>query len=245
LFFIPYAPEAADPFTPVSGESGSLGLAMVFVLLTYGGWNEAAYVTSELRSGRNHMVKVLIISIVIITAVYLLINYAYIRGLGLRGIASSEAVAGDLMRNAFGDTGLVLITVLVAVSALTSANATMFTGARSNYALGRDFPGFALLGRWEPKTSVPVNAFVLQGIISLALISLGYFSRNGFETMVEYTAPVFWFFFLLVGISLFILRYKEPKARRPFRVPFYPLTPLVFCLSSAYLLYLSFAYSGL
>ncbi|MFN7132520.1 MAG: amino acid permease, partial [Myxococcales bacterium] len=66
----------------------------------------------------------------------------------------------------------------------------------------------------------------------------------GFETMVEYTAPVFWLFFLLTGLSLFVLRAREPAAPRPFRVPLYPITPLLFCLSCAYLLQASLAYTG-
>jgi amino acid transporter len=78
----------------------------------------------------------------------------------------------------------------------------------------------------------------------LALVSLGLITRSGFETMLDYTAPVFWFFFLLVGISLFVLRYREPNAERPFRVPLYPITPLIFCLMSAYLLYSSVVYTG-
>jgi len=63
--------------------------------------------------------------------------------------------------------------------------------------------------------------------------------------MIEFTAPVFWFFFLLAGMSLFVLRWREPHAQRPFRVPLYPLTPLVFCASSAYLLYSSVRYAGI
>jgi amino acid transporter len=90
-----------------------------------------------------------------------------------------------------------------------------------------------------------VNAFIVQGLISLALLALGLITRKGFETIIEYTAPVFWFFFLLVGIALFVLRRKEPDRERPFRVPFYPVTPLIFCLTSAYLLYSSLMYTGL
>lgn len=245
FFFIPAAPETAALAVPDGGDGiGSLGLAMVFVLLTFGGWNEAAYISAEVKSGRGMMVKALIISIVTITVVYFLVNMAYLRGLGLEGMAASNAVAGDLMEIAFGEVGLILMALIVVIASLTSANATIFTGARSNYALGRDFPIFSALGKWDTKTSGPVNAFIVQGVVSLILISLGLFSRSGFETMVEYTAPVFWFFFLLVGISLFILRIKEPNVRRPFKVPLYPLTPLIFCGTSAYLLYSSIAYTG-
>lgn len=245
FFFVPAAPEIAAPIT-TTGEDGfaGLGLAMVFVLLTFGGWNEAAYIAAELKTGSRLMVRALIISIIAITVIYFAVNMAYLRGLGLQGMARSSTVAGDLLQNAFGENGLIIMAIIVAVSALTSANATIFTGARSNYALGRDFPAFSALGKWDKKASGPVNAFLLQGIISLLLISLGLFSRSGFETMVEYTAPVFWFFFLLVGLSLFLLRIKEPNIERPFKVPLYPLTPLVFCLSSGYLLYSSIAYTG-
>ena len=245
FFFVPATTaEVANTGSSEGGGLGAMGLAMVFVLLTFGGWNEAAYLSAELRSGHKKMVKALVLSLLVITVAYVLVNLAYLRGLGLEGMANSTAVAGDLMEIAFGERGLILIAILVAVSALTSANATIFTGARSNYALGRDFRIFSSLGKWNSNSSAPVNAFVVQGIISLILISLGLFSRSGFETMIDYTAPVFWFFFLLVGISLFILRVKEPTVKRPFRVPFYPITPIIFCLTCCYLLYSSVMYTG-
>jgi amino acid transporter len=67
---------------------------------------------------------------------------------------------------------------------------------------------------------------------------------DGFQMAVEYTAPVFWLFFLLVGISLFVLRRRDPGTERPFRVPLYPVLPLLFCLTCAYLLYSSLTYTG-
>lgn len=242
FFFTPAAALPAEP----AAEAGSFGLMMVFVLLTFGGWNEAAYISGEFRSGKDgrRIARAFIIGIAIVTAIYLLVNLAYLYALGLGGTASSDAVAGDLMRLSFGESGVWLIGVTVAVSALTSANATIFTGARTNYALGRDFAPFRILAKWDFESSAPVNAFIAQGVIALALVLLGTVTRKGFETIVEYTAPVFWFFFLLVGIALFVLRYKEPQAARPFRVPLYPFVPAAFCLTCAYLLYSSTAYTG-
>lgn len=244
IFFVPEASGASLSFDPVAGAENSLGLAMVFVLLTFGGWNEAAYISAEIRSGHKRMAGALIISILIITGIYGLVNFAFIKGLGLQGMAASQAVAGDLMEAAFGQVGMVLISIIVAVCAMTSANATIFTGARSNYALGRDFPAFSFLGKWKTAKAGPVNAFIIQGMIALILVSFGLFSRSGFETMIDYTAPVFWFFLLMVGIALFVLRKKEPKAKRPFPVPLYPVLPLIFCITSTYLLYSSIAYTG-
>ncbi|MDP8915876.1 MAG: amino acid permease [Pseudomonadota bacterium] len=239
LLLAPSAPAAPPP----AGDT-SFGLLMVFVLLTYGGWNEAAYVSAELRGARRAMAPVLISSLAIVTLLYLLANAAYLRALGLSGTAASDAVAADVMRRAFGDGGAALISLVVAVSALTSANATVMTGARSAYALGRDHPALAVLGRWRTAGGAPGNALLVQGAAALVLVGLGALARDGFRLAVEYTAPVFWFFFLLVGVSQFVLRRREPDASRPFRTPLYPLTPLVFCAVNAWLLYASLAYTG-
>jgi APA family basic amino acid/polyamine antiporter len=241
-FFTP-ALSAADPPAPMA--PGAWGLVLVFVMLTYGGWNEAAYLSAEVRGPRRNIAHALFLSIGVITVLYLLVNLAYLNALGLTAMGRSEAVAADLMRSAAGERGAQFISLLIAVSALTSANATILMGARTTYAFGRDFPLFSALGRWNRAASTPVNALLTQGAIALALVFLGGLTRKGFATMVEYTAPVFWFFFLLAGIALFVLRARDPQASRPFRVPLYPLTPIVFCAASAYLLYSSVMYTGI
>ncbi len=233
---------APAPVEPAS--SGTWGLAMVFVLLSYGGWNEAAYISAEIRNRQRNMLRSLMWSIGIITGIYLLINLAYLRGLGLTNMANSEAVAADLMRSLWGEPGAWLISLLIAISTLGAMNATIFTGARTIYALGQDFSLFSFMGHWQQRPSTPTHALMLQGAIALGLVFLGTITRKGFETMVDYTTPVFWFFFLLSGISLLVLRHREPHILRPFRVPFYPITPLLFCAVCGYLLYSSLVYTG-
>ncbi|MCA1992442.1 MAG: amino acid permease [Coleofasciculus sp. S288] len=230
------------PAEPAS--QGTLGMAMILVLLSYGGWNEAAYISAELRNLERNMVRSLLWSIGIITAIYLGVNLALIQGLGLAQMAGSEAVAADLMRRAIGEPGAWFLSFLVAISTLGAINATIFTGARTNYALGKDFSMFSFLGRWHQDAKTPTHALLVQGAIALALVLMGTLTRQGFETMVDYTAPVFWFFFLLTTVSLFVLRRREPHIPRPFRVPFYPLTPILFCLICGYLLYSSLTYTG-
>jgi amino acid transporter len=120
----------------------------------------------------------------------------------------------------------------------------MIVGARSNYALGREWPFLRFLGRWDDASGSPRNAYLVQGAIALLLVGLGAIERKGFQTLVDFTAPVFWAFFLVTGLSLFALRSRDPGAARPYRVPFYPVTPALFVLSCAYMLYSSLAYTG-
>ena len=207
------------PSSPESAATASFfpdpGKAMIFVLLAYGGWNEAAYISAEIKQLERNMAKVLLSSIAIITTIYVAANVVFMKGLGLGGTARSETVAADLMRLAVGENGARFISVLIVLAALSTLNAVIITGARSNYALGRDFQLFRFLGAWRGGPGIPANALLVQSVIALALLGLGTLTRSGFATMVEYTAPVFWFFFLLVGLSLFVLRRKNPTETAP------------------------------
>lgn len=222
---------------------GAAGLAMVFVLLTYGGWNEAAYLSAEVR-GQRGIAAALFWSIGIITGIYVLANLAMVAGLGLDGVAQSKAVGAELAGSAFGAWGTVLVSLVVVVAALSTANATVITGARTNYALGRDFPLLARLGHWDERGGTPTNALLVQGAIALALVLFGGFAPSGFAAMVEYSTPVFWLFFLLAAVSVLVLRRRDPYAQRPFRVPLYPLTPMLFIVVCGYMLYSSVMYTG-
>jgi amino acid transporter len=220
------------------------GTALLFVLFTFGGWNEAAYISAEVRGPRLNIARALVWSILIVTGLYVLVNLAYLRGRGLAGMAESKAVAADLIERSTGLGGARAVSLLVVIAAITSMNGTALTGARTAYALGREFSPFRPLGRWQARGDTPVNALLAQGGLALALVPLGAFMRKGFETMVEYTAPVFWLFFFLTGLSLFVLRRREPRVLRPFAVPLYPATPLVFCGTCLYLLYASLVHTG-
>jgi len=226
-----------------SGGVGALGLAMVFVLLTYGGWNDAAYISAEVRGGSQAILRTLVLSIAIITTVYVAFVAALLYGLGFDGLRASQAVGVDVMERAFGNFGGQLIGVIVAISALTSMNSTMIVGARTNYSVANDWPIFAFMAGWRGERNLPVVGFIVQAVISLALVVFGAIEKDGFTTMVEFTAPVFWFFFMLSGASLFVLRRKDRAIARPFKVPLYPVLPAIFVATCAYLLYSSITYA--
>ncbi len=235
-------PVAAAPVE--SAQASPLGLAMIFVLLTYGGWNEAAYVSADLKHIRRGMVPALLWSLTIITAVYVLANLAFLKVLGLPGMAVSEHVAADLVDRVFGQNAARFLSLLICVSALGSINGSIVTGARTNFALGMDRQVFRWLARWRESAATPPNALLVQCAISLLLILFGAVTMQGFVSMVEYTAPVFWGFFVLGALSLVVLSYKEAAVERPFKVPLYPFTPLLFCATCIYMFRASIAYTG-
>lgn len=271
--------------SPEAAKKLSFGLAMVFVLYAFGGWNDAAFVAAEIRSPRS-IIGALLIGTTLITIVYLVVNFAYLRALGFDQMRGSWTVAADAVqvglkdatfreqmdKVALADPGRV-VSVLVMISALGAINGLIFTGSRVYSALGADHSIFALLGRWSPMFGSPVWALLIQALICLGMIvgvgtELGrdaidtalaqtvgrlnpevtkmpwdqYF--GGFDTLVAGTAPVFWGFFLLSGLSLFVLRQRDPDLERPFRVPLYPLVPLIFCGTCVYMLYSAFVYAN-
>jgi basic amino acid/polyamine antiporter, APA family len=230
--------------SPPIADRNAFGQAMIFVLLTYGGWNEAAYLSGEVRQPRRNMARVLLYSIGLITMIYIFINVAFLKGLGLSAMAGSDAVAADLMRRTLGENGARFISLLIFLVALSTMNGMIITGARTSYALGQDFTVFRFLGGWQRRRNTPVNAILSQGGVALLLVVMGTQARSGFILMVEYTAPVFWLFLLLVTASIFILRHKDPRTKRPFAVPLYPFTPFFFCAVCLYMLHASLVYTG-
>jgi amino acid transporter len=209
------------------------------VLFTYGGWNDAAYISAEVRDRERNMARALLLAIGIVTVLYVLVNLAYLKGLGYAAMVRSDAVAADLLKGVWGSAGEKVISIAVAIAALTSVNGSMIVGGRSNYALGRDWPILGFLGKWDEASGSPRVAMLVQGAIALALVVFGAIQKTGFKGLVEYSLPVFWGFFLLVGVAVFVLRAKEPDAPRPFRIPGYPVVPAIFVLVCAWLLYRS------
>jgi len=166
-----FSVEASDsrsaPFFDSAPPLAQLGLALVFVLLTFGGWSEAAYISAEVRGGPRSIVRVIVISMALLTALYLLVNAALLHGLGLQGLGASKTAAADVLGLAWGPWAQKALGLFVAIAALTSINATMVVGARTKYALGLDWASLGQLGTWRGQTGSPTRAYGLQAVISM------------------------------------------------------------------------------
>lgn len=219
------AREAASPLPP--------SLALILVLFTFGGWNEMAYVAAEVKDARRNIVRALVIGTMAVTAIYWLINAAFLYCLGYAGLTQSKAVATEVVATVFPQTGARLISALICVSALGALNGLIFTGARISYAMGAEHPVFGWLGRWEPRTGTPARALLVQGAIAVALV----LALGSFLNAVLYTAAAVYAFYLASTLAIVVLRRKEPHVERPYRVTGYPVTPLVFGAVCAFLIY--------
>ncbi len=253
--------------TPVKAmPNASLGLAMVFVLYAFGGWNDAAFVAAEVRGRKRNLPMALLLGVGLITAIYLLVIFAYLTVLGFEGARQTFTPANAVMERVVGPWGGKAISLLVMISALGAINGLILTGSRVYASLGSEHRVFRWLGHWDQRRGAPVVSLLVQGAIAvllvmavgtvmgrgsvdgtLRLIGLSalpwedYF--GGFETLVAGTAPVFWGFFLMTGLAFFVLREHDGDRPRPFRAPLFPITPIIFCCMCSYMLYSSLAYA--
>jgi amino acid transporter len=258
---------AASAATAASGGGPGFGLALILVLYTYGGWNDAAFIVAEMKDKRRNIPRALLLGTAGVALIYLLVNAAYLNGLGFAAARNSKAIAADVLQGPLGAAGAGMMSTLVMVSALGALNGLILTGARIYAAAGADFSAFGVLARWHSRRGTPMPAIVAQMIITLVLIflvgheagrklltalmagigfgTLTWDGHGGFDTLLKCTAPVFWLFFLMTGLSLFVLRHRDRDLERPFSVPLYPVLPIVFCGMCGYMLYSAINYAGM
>lgn len=226
-------------------QAGNFGLAMILVLYAYGGWNDMSYVGAEVRHPERNIWRALVLGAGTVTAAYLLVNLAFLNALGFQGVQQAQAVAADVMRLALGRHAERAISALVCISALGAINGMLLTGARIYYAMGQRHPLFRPLGRWSGRFQAPVVSLVSQAVVTLSVM-VGFAhaaGRDGFDRMVRFGLPAFWFFLLLVSVCVFRLRQVAPQQPRPVRVPAYPFTPMLFAAGTCYMLYASLSYA--
>lgn len=229
----PPASSAVEPAPPLPAS-----LALILVLFTFGGWNEMAYVAAEVRNPARSIVRALVLGTAVVTALYLVVNVAFLHSLGYAGVTRSEAVAAETVRRVFPRLGGRIVSALICLSALGAVNGLVLAGARISYAVGLDHPVFRALGRWDARTGTPARALWAQGgIAAILILALG-----SFLNAILYTAAAVYTFYLATTLAVLVLRRREPHVARPYRMSGYPLTPIVFSAACAFLIYSAVTY---
>ena len=205
----------------------SFGAALVPILFTYGGWQQTNFIAEEIIEPEKNLPRALVLGVAIVVAVYLLANIAYLRVLGVVGLAESTAPAARVMIAVLGATGGKVIAAGIAISTFGFLNLVILVTPRVLQAMAADGVFFAKLADLHPVHRTPAAAIVaLAGCAALLTLS------KTFGQLVDYVTFGDWIFFGLTVAGLFIYRAREPNAA--FKVPGYPWTPALFVLAAAY-----------
>ncbi len=225
-------PEVASPPTTALGLAGVVGVALVPVLFSYGGWQQTNFVAEELEAPERTLPKALAWGVAIVVVVYLLANVAYLRALGLAGLAASSAPAADTIARVAGPAGRTIVAAGIAASTFGFLDLVILVSPRVYQAMARDGLFFASFARLHPRWRTPVAAIVAQGVWASALLIVGSYGQ-----LLDYVTFADWIFFGLTAASLIVLRRRDAAAgvpERGFRAPLYPWSVGAFVLAAAY-----------
>ncbi len=209
---------------PSSGDLlGAIGIAMVATLWSYDGWNSLTYLAGEVREPKKNIPRALVLGTVIVICIYVLANMAYLYVLPIGEIAGSKLVAADMMERVFSGYGGAVIAAAVMISTFGTVNGTSMTTARVYFAMARDRMFFRSMDRVHPKFHTPSRSLVVQAAWASLLTLTGTYDQ-----IFTYVVFAAWIFYALGAAGIFIMRRKRPEARSEYRVPGYPVVPLLF-----------------
>jgi amino acid transporter len=209
-------------FVGTNGIAG-FGSALVACLWSYDGYCDMNFLMEELSNPVVELPRIVLFSLAIVTAAYVLANISYFAVLDAGSIVLSKSVAVDLGYKVGGTTVAALFAFGVVVSTLGSNNGSIMTGGRAFYAVARGGHAPAFLAKLN-RAGAPYTALLAQGAWTLVLLLL---PGSSFSTLLDYFGPASWFFYAVTSSALIVLRYKEPLTARPYKTPFYPLPPLL------------------
>jgi basic amino acid/polyamine antiporter, APA family len=203
--------------------AGAVGTAMILTIFSYSGWYFITHVAGEVRDPARNLPRAIFGGMGILITLYLAVNAAYLYVLPFDAIRTSERVAADAMQAVVGPGGADLIAAVVFLSALGAANAQMLNYPRIAFSLARDGLFFNRLATVHPARRTPMAAIVVFGLIACTFAVAGTYQQ--ILTSVGFVGQLF---MALTVLGLLVLRRREPGLPRPFRVPGYPLVPLVY-----------------
>ena len=222
---------AGLPATPIDVPNGSLaagfGAAMIGVLWAYEGWQYVTFSAGEAKDPQRTFPRAISIATFLLIVLYLMANLGYVRALGPAGVANSQRVAADAIGTILGPVAGAVVTALILVSIFSALNGLILTTPRMYYAMARDGLFFQKLTAVHPRFGTPAIAIVTLTAWGALLAASGTFSQ-----LLTYAVFTGWIFYALGALAVMMLRRSEPNVARPFRVPGYPITPILFVVAA-------------
>ena len=224
IFAHPSATTAPLPPPPTPHTSfATFGIALIGVLWAYQGWHTLSYSAGEVRDPSRVLPRSYLIGTLIIVAVYLGANLAYLHVLPLAAIAQHQRVAASAMEIVIGPRGAAFVSALILCSIFGATNGNILAPSRIYYAMARDKVFFSAVGRVHPRCKTPAVAVAIHCLWAMVLASSG-----SFEQLFTYVIFTGWIFYGAAALAVVVLRFRQPALPRPYRVPGYPILPLAF-----------------
>ena len=226
----------AGTFTGAKGGIAGFMAALVAALWAYDGWNDLNMVAGEVKRPERNIPIALIAGVATVGLLYVLMNAAVQYVLPADAIAMSPRPASDAVALVMGRMGASVVSAGMAISMLVTLNGTIMSGARVPFAVARDGYFFSALAEVHPRFHTPSVAILLQAMLSIILLLLG----GNFRQLFSLAIFAEWLFYMISGSTVFIFRWRDPQAPRPYRMFGYPLVPALFIAVAAVLLYYTF-----
>ncbi len=233
--FVIAAPQPVS-FMPSAGDfahvtSAPFAIGLVFVMYSFSGWNAATYIIGEMRDAPQSLPRSLLAGTLIVLVLYVALNAVFLHSAPIEKLAGQLDVASISGRYIFGDLGGRIVGTMICIGLVSSISAMMWIGPRVMMTMGEDIPALNVFSR-KSRSGAPTYAILFQ----LAVANLLLFTRS-FEAVLDFIqfALLFCSFFTVLGVIK--LRITSPGLVRPYRAWGYPLTPLVFLLVTAFMMY--------
>ena len=229
-----FAAAPAPSVTALAPHSSALGAALVPILFTYGGWQQTNFIAEEIIEPERNLPRALVLGVAIVVTVYLLTNYVYLHVLGVQALGESTAPAADTMRALLGPTGGKIIAAGIAVSTFGFLNLVILVTPRVLQAMAADGVFFQRFAALHPRFHTPSASILALAVCAVILTLSGTFGQ-----LVDYVTFGDWIFFGSTAASLYVYRARDQGAGPAFKVPGYPVTPALFVLAAAFVVYSS------
>ncbi|WP_125762298.1 APC family permease [Companilactobacillus hulinensis] len=210
----------------------SMGGGLLATMFAFDGWMNVGNLAGEMKKPEKDLSSSIIIGLFLITLIYVLISFVFIKELPFHLIPGNQNAASEAAINIFGDIGGKIVTIGILISVFGAVNGYTMTGPRVSYVLGADdeiiFSKF--FAKLTKNSRIPANAALIQTIIAIIMVFMG-----SFDFLTDMLVFVMWIFSVMMFIGVFILRKKEPELVRPYKINFYPIPPIIAIIGGAYI----------
>ena len=223
-----FAPSTSD-FAHLT--SGPFAIGLVFVMYSFSGWNAATYIIGEMRTPQRSLPRALLAGTLMVLVLYVALNAVFLQTTPIEKLSGQLDVARIAGSYIFGDFGGRVVGAMICIGLVSSISAMMWIGPRVMMTMGEDIPALRVFAR-KSSQGAPAYAIIFQ----LAVANLMLFTRS-FEAVLDFIQFALLCCSFLTVLGLIKLRFTQPDVPRPYRAWGYPITPLVFLLVTAFMMY--------